>query len=63
MQRGGGGGGVTRILHSLHGGGGNLVNLSLYNWCNLDMLLLIMRGLSYSPKAETDNKVTTFDNS
>lgn len=75
MQRGGGGGGVTRILHSLHGGGGNLVNLSLHNWCNLDsttisnywmslnMLLLIMRGLSYSPKAETDNKVTTFDNS
>ena len=63
MQRGGGGGGVTRILQSLHGGGGNLVNLSLHNWCNLDMLLLIMRGLSYSPKAETDNKVTTFDNS
>ena len=75
MQRGGGGGGVTRILHSLHGGGGNLVNLSLHSWCNLDsttisnywmslnMLLLIMRGLSYSPKAETDNKVTTFDNS
>lgn len=31
MQRGGGGG-VTRILHSLHGGGGNLVNLSLHNW-------------------------------
>lgn len=73
--RGGGGGGVTRILHSLHGGGGNLVNLSLHNWWNLDsttisnywmslnMLLLIMRGLSYSPKAETDNKVTTFDNS
>ena len=28
------GGGVTRILHSLHGGGGNLVNLSLHNWCN-----------------------------
>lgn len=30
---------------------------------SLNMLLLIMGGLSYSPKAETDNTVTTFDNS